>query len=75
MATNKGPTKMANKDISYTEAITEIEEILRKIEEQELDVDELAGKLIRVTELIKVCKKKLHTAESEVEKILKEIED
>jgi len=66
---------MATKDISYNQAVEEIESILAKIENQELDVDELAGKLKRVTELIKACKKKLHTAESEVEKILKEIED
>ena len=66
---------MATKDISYKQAVEEIESILAKIEKQELDVDELAGKLKRVTELIKTCKKKLHTAESEVEKILKEMED
>lgn len=66
---------MENKAISYNQAITEIEEILKLIEQQELDVDELAGKLKRVTFLIKTCKKKLHTAESEVEKILKEIDE
>lgn len=66
---------MENKEISYNKAINEIEEILKKIESQELDVDELAGKLKRVTQLIKICKKKLHVAESEVEKILKEIEE
>lgn len=66
---------MDKKEISYNEAISEIEEILQKIEDQELDVDELAGKLKRVTALIKICKKKLHTAETEVEKILQEIEE
>lgn len=66
---------METKEISYNAAIAEIESILKKIEEQELDVDELAGKLKRVTQLIKICKKKLYTAESEVEKILKEIDE
>ncbi len=66
---------MEEKEISYNQAINEIEKILRKIEEQELDVDELAGKLKRVTALIKICKKKLHNAESEVEKILGQIEE
>ncbi|MBT3244476.1 MAG: exodeoxyribonuclease VII small subunit [Bacteroidetes bacterium] len=66
---------MDKKEISYTAAIKEIETILGKIENQELDVDELAGKLRRVTELIKTCKSKLHSAESEVDKILKEIGD
>ncbi len=66
---------MKSNEISYNQAIGEIESILKKNEEQELDVDELAGKLKRVTELIKICKNKLHNAEAEVEKILKEIED
>ena len=69
------PNDMENKEISYNAAVEEIEKILQLIENQELDVDELAGKLKRVTHLIKICKKKLHTAEAEVEKILKEIDE
>ncbi|HBB92179.1 MAG: exodeoxyribonuclease VII small subunit [Bacteroidetes bacterium GWF2_49_14] len=61
-------------DLSYRQAIREIESILGKIEKQDLDVDELAEKLKRVNELIRLCKKKLFTAEKEVEKILKEME-
>lgn len=66
---------MPDKEISYSQAITEVEGILLKIENQELDVDELAGQLKRVSELIKICKKKLFTAEKEVEKILKDLDD
>ena len=65
---------MAEKEISYSEAINEVETILAKIEDQELDVDELAGQLKRVSLLIKVCKKKLFTAEKEVEKIIKDLD-
>ncbi len=61
-------------DLSYRQAIREIESILGKIEKQDLDVDDLAEKLKRVNELIRLCKKKLFTAEKEVEKILKEME-
>lgn len=67
--------EMSEKEISYSEAITEVENILSKIEDQELDVDELAGQLKRVSELIKICKKKLFTAEKEVEKILKDLDE
>jgi exodeoxyribonuclease VII small subunit len=59
---------------TYRQAIREIESILGKIEKQDLDVDELAEKLKRVNELIRHCKKKLFTAEKEVEKILKEMD-
>ncbi|MFA6129006.1 MAG: exodeoxyribonuclease VII small subunit [Bacteroidales bacterium] len=65
---------MEDKAISYRKAIEEIETILKKIENQELDVDDLGSKLKRVNELVKVCKKKLHTAEKEVEKIINEMD-
>ena len=66
---------MAKKKINYREAITEIEEIIEKIENEELDVDELSDKVKRVSELLKICKGKLHNTEVEVEKILNEIDD
>lgn len=66
---------MTKKKISYNEAITEIEEILQKIENEELDVDDLSDKVKRVSNLIKICKDKLYKTEEEVEKILREIEE
>jgi exodeoxyribonuclease VII small subunit len=65
---------MEDKAVSYRKAIEEIELILKKIENQDLDVDDLSTKLKRVNELVRICKKKLHTAEKEVEKILGEME-
>jgi exodeoxyribonuclease VII small subunit len=65
---------MATKKVTYKEAITEIEEILEKIESEELDVDELAEQVSRVSALIAICKDKLHKTEEEVEKILKEMD-
>ena len=47
------------KKISYGEAIAEIEEIIRKIEQEELDVDELSDKVKRVSFLINYCREKL----------------
>ena len=64
---------MEDKGVSYRKAIGEIEAILKKIESQELDVDDLGDKLKRVNELVKICKKKLHTAEKEVGKILEDM--
>jgi exodeoxyribonuclease VII small subunit len=67
-------TSMEEKNLKYGDAIREIEAILKKIETQDLDVDDLANQLKRVNELVKICKKKLHSAEKEVEKILGEME-
>jgi exodeoxyribonuclease VII small subunit len=63
---------MAKEKISYDDAIREIEEILRKIEEGELGVDELAGKVSRVTALLKLCRERLSRTESQLDKILEE---
>ena len=66
---------MATKKVSYNEAMIEIEEILEKIENEELDVDELAEKVKRVSVLLKICKDKLHKTNEQVEQVLKEMED
>ena len=65
---------MTQKKPTYREAITEIEEILESIENDSPDVDELAEKVKRVSLLIKLCKDKLYKTQSEVEKVLKEME-
>lgn len=66
---------MAQKKQTYRESISEIEEILGSIENDELDVDELAEKVKKVTQLLKFCKDKLFKTQEEVEKVLKEMED
>jgi exodeoxyribonuclease VII small subunit len=61
---------MAKQAIKYSEAISEIEEILELIEAGELDVDELTGKVKRVSQLIQLCKSKLHDADEDIKRIL-----
>jgi exodeoxyribonuclease VII small subunit len=65
---------MTKKQISYNEAILEIEDILQQIENEELDIDLLSDKVKRVSYLLKHCKKKLNQTETEVQKILDDIE-
>lgn len=66
---------MVKKSITYAEAIAEIEEIVEKIEGNELDIDNLAQDVKRVSELIKFCKAKLRETEQEVENILKDFDE
>lgn len=63
---------MTKEKISYSEAVREIESILQKIEEGELDIDELADNVSRVTELLKICREKLYRTEAQLGKILDE---
>jgi exodeoxyribonuclease VII small subunit len=66
---------MTTKKISYTEAFAELETILAKVEGDELNVDDLTANVKRAAELIKFCKSKLFETESEIEKIIADIED
>lgn len=66
---------MATKKQSYKEAFTELETILAKIESDELNVDDLTSSVKRAAELIKFCKSKLFETESEIEKIIADIEE
>jgi exodeoxyribonuclease VII small subunit len=61
---------MAKEKISYDESVREIETILEKIEKGNLDVDELAEKVDRVTTLLKICREKLRKTEEQISQIL-----
>lgn len=62
-------------NLSYSKAIKEIEEILKYIESQEVDVDVLVEKVKRATELIRYCKNKLRTAEEEIHRTIHMLEE
>lgn len=61
---------MPKTEISYQDAVREIEETIRKIESGELNVDQLTDKVKRVSVLLEICRKKLKTAEEEIVKII-----
>jgi len=64
-----------SKEIKYTEAFEELQQIVADIEDGEISVDELSIKVKRASELIKICKTKLVSTEEDVNQILKELED
>ena len=61
---------MAKKEISYSEAMAEIDKILARLRSEEMDVDGLAAEVKRATELIASCKARLRKAEEKVNKVL-----
>jgi exodeoxyribonuclease VII small subunit len=61
-------------ETSYTIAFEELQAIVREMEDGEISVDLLATKVKRASELIQLCKNKLHNTEEDVQKILKELE-
>ena len=59
-------------EMSYKEAMQEIDTILRALREEQNSVDTLAERVARATELIAHCRAKLRKAEEDVAKVLEE---
>ena len=55
-----------NENIKYEEAMAQLEAIVRKMESNELDIDEIAAQLKTALRLIKFCRDKLTKTESEL---------
>ena len=62
-----------NETTNYTEAFEELKKIVSAVEQKEISVDELAGKVKRALHLIRMCKAKLDNAEEDVHQIEKEV--
>ncbi len=60
---------------SFSEALIELEAILRRIESEETDIDRLADELKRAAELLDLCRAKIRRAEVEVTQIVQKIEE
>lgn len=65
---------MNNKELTYKSAFTELEAIVKDIESGEVDVDALAEKVKKATELIKFCNDRLKVTQDAVNKILVDVE-
>jgi exodeoxyribonuclease VII small subunit len=66
--------KATENQMSYNTALSELEEIIRKIEGDKFGIDELIEQVKKASELIHFCKDKLRSTEEEVEKIIKQME-
>ena len=63
---------MSLKKETYTEAMERLEQIVSRIESNELDIDQLGDHLKEAQKLIKFCKDKLYKADAEIQKMLEE---
>ena len=55
---------------NYEEAVSQLEEIVKKMESGELDIDMMSIELKNAQQLIKLCKDKLTKTDEEIKKIL-----
>ena len=59
-----------NETMKYEEALAQLETIVRKMESNEFDIDELAAQLKTAQQLITFCKDKLTKTDAELQKIM-----
>ena len=60
------------KDLTYNQAVAELEQILRLLQSDECDIDRLAALTRRATELIAECRSRLTATEEELRAILEQ---
>lgn len=60
------------KKVNYEAALSELEKIVKKMENDEFDIDQLSVNLKRAQALIKLCRDKLTKTDTEIKKLLGE---
>jgi exodeoxyribonuclease VII small subunit len=64
-----------DEQVSYSNAISELEEILEQIEGDDVDLDDLAVKVERASELVELCRDKIDKTEMQVKTIIDDLRD
>ena len=63
------------KEMSYNQALAELESILQKMPRNECDIDQLAAYTRRASELLGECRSRLTATDQELKSILASIEN
>ena len=63
---------MASKNLTYSEAVAEIEQILQRLRQEQSGIDTLEADVKRATELIALCRERLYDVEAKVKEQLSE---
>ena len=58
-----------SENVGYEDAVTELEEILSELSDDDIDVDHLAERVKRATQLVKICRDRIAAARLEVKDI------
>lgn len=61
---------MIKENIKYEEAVQQLENIVQKLENGELNIDELSNELKKAQKLISLCRQRLTKTDEEIQKIL-----
>jgi exodeoxyribonuclease VII small subunit len=61
-------------DVSYADAIAELEAIVTSLERDDLDVDALSTRVARAAALIKLCRDRIGGTRIEIERLVADLE-
>ena len=59
--------------MNYDDSITELQEILSSLQNDELTIDDLTNTIKRSTELLELCNSKLRSTEKEVNLVIQKL--
>jgi exodeoxyribonuclease VII small subunit len=63
-----------SEEIGYADAMQELGDILDELERDDLDVDALAVRVQRASELIQLCRGRIARAQADVDRIVTDLE-
>ena len=64
----------ANDEPGYASALDELDAILRELESSDVDVDRLADRVARASELIAVCRRRIGDARLRIDEVIADLD-
>ncbi len=64
----------SNNEMTYTQAVTELEQLVQKMQDPQCSIDNLTGYTKRSKELLDICRKKLTEADEQLNQVLATIQ-
>lgn len=61
--------------LSFSEAVGEVESIVARLENEDIDVDELSGEVQRAIELVAACRARLERTSEEVREMVVRLQE
>jgi exodeoxyribonuclease VII small subunit len=74
MSDDESPPREAE-ELGFTAAMSELEAILRRIESEDTDLDQLGRELQRAAQLLEACRSAIRRVEAEVGDVLEKLSD
>ena len=61
-------------EVGYGDALAELEAIIEALDDDDIDIDVLADRVARASELIKFCRTRIASARTQVDRIVADLE-